>query len=113
MLIAALGSQRVDRSFQTDAQAGPARPETATASGASAVRRVRRQHHANRGAAVLASLDVEPAAQRPRTLLDVLEARPPPLARAVVGDHGLHGPVVASGDADRDPRRGPAPDRLV
>src|SRR2546423_2782585 len=73
---------------------------------------VPRQHDPNGGAAVLAGADAHPAVQRPRALLDRLEAPPPPLAGAVVGDL-RRDLAVGLFDADRDPGRRPAADRLV
>src|SRR5207248_5625910 len=91
------------------------RPRTSAASleGALAACHVRRQQHADGRAPVLARIDVDGPAQRARALLDRVEARSPPLARAVVGDDRLDGPVPRLGDPDRDPgRRAPA-DRQV
>src|SRR5437763_16570278 len=77
------------------------------------MRRVGRQRHAHRRAAVLAGLDLDAPAESPGLFLDVVVARPAPLARAVVRDHRLDAPVLGLGHADRDSRRRPAPQRLV
>src|SRR5919201_3602794 len=76
-----------------------------------ALRRVRRQHNPNRGAAVLAGADRHAAVEALSALLDRLEATAPPLAGAVVGDLGRN-LALDLFDPNRDPGRRSAPDRL-
>src|SRR5947207_7787900 len=74
--------------------------------------RVPRQDHPHRGAAVRPRTRGHVALQRPRPFLDRLEAAPPALTGAVVGDLRRDLPIELL-DADRDPRRRPTTDRLA
>src|SRR5437879_1145894 len=77
-----------------------------------ALRRVPRQDDPHGRATVGTGSDRHAAVERPRALLDRLEAAPPALSRTVVRD--LRGDfTVELFDANRDPRRRPAADRLA
>src|SRR5215216_1145028 len=74
---------------------------------------VGREHDADCGPTVRTGIDREVPTQRASALRDLVEARPPALARTVVRDHGLDSAVGRFGDADRDLRRRATANRLV
>ena len=55
---------------------------------------------------------MEPPTQRASSFLEYLEGSPPPLARCIVRHDRLHA-IVSLANANRDPGRRTAPDRLV
>ena len=77
------------------------------------VRRVGREDDVQGRAAVGALLHREAAVQRRDALLDRVERPQPPLALAVVGDHGFEPAVARRLADDRDPGGRPSEQRLV